>query len=334
MTINLMNKYIEITKNYITKYMKLVFEYKYDKEICDSYLYTYVNVRYNNFFKEDLDSNLTLRKKIIYSLKSKTDYLIENYNEKKQIINNMGIFFLYIMYFDDVIKKQEIKNQVENIYKLRIKVLNKKDEEFKINLFNILNEWNEEKNKFLNKFESKEFNLKISNYRGIKNVYRVNLEQNIKFPMIFSEIAINKVFNNGIINEDKLYIEYYLITVKIIRDILKQDFKKQYIVEFAKTLLEKNKKIKGILNIIEHQAVQDKINLKLKYKDYDENKEQIYELMRSGFKIAIILDNSFEVNYINLEKLNMFSYILINKNLDNYSEIIKNKNILKNIIEI
>ena len=63
-------------------------------------------------------------------------------------------------------------------------------------------------------------------------------------------------------------IEYYLITVQIIKDIIRQNFKKQYIVEFAETLLSKPKKILGILNIIDNSAIQDKISLKVRYEYY------------------------------------------------------------------
>ena len=181
--------------------------------------------------------------------------------------------------------------------------------------------WQEDTKNLLERYETKEFELKISTYKNTKNVYRVNLNYNIRFPQIYSTLAINKTFNTGIINEDKLYIEYYLMTVKIIKDLIKQDFKKQYIVEFASSLLEKEKKIKGIINIINNEAIQDKISLKIKYSDFSKNKQQVYDLMRSGFKIAVILDKSFEVNYENIEKLDMFSYVLINKDTEEYEKI-------------
>ena len=34
---NITDKYIIITKKYITKYLKLVFERKFSKKICDEY---------------------------------------------------------------------------------------------------------------------------------------------------------------------------------------------------------------------------------------------------------------------------------------------------------
>ncbi len=334
MTINVMDEYLEILKKYINKYMKLIFEYRYSKEICERYISKYIDVRYYDFYKEELDQGLTLRKKVMHILRKESEKLGEIYPENVNNINNMCLFFYYIMYFDNVIYCKNKEKQIENIYKLRIKLLNKENEEIKTELNQLFTEWNNEKENFFEKFEDKEFNIKISNYKNSKNVYRINLEHKIKFPILFSEIAINKAFNTGLINEDKLYIEYYLTALKIIKDIVKQDFKKQYIVEFADSLLSKEKKIKGILNIIDNPVIQEKINLKIRYEKYMQYKNEIHELMRKGYKIAIIVDNSFEVNYTNLEKLDLFSYVLVSNTLYKYYEILDYDKIAGKIIEI
>lgn len=334
MTINVMDEYLELLKKYINKYIKLIFEYRYSKEICERYISKYIDVRYYDFYKEEVDQGLTLRKKVMHILRKESEKLCEIYPENVNNINNMCLFFYYIMYFDNVIYCKNKEKQIENIYKLRIKLLNKENEEIKTELNQLFTEWNNEKENFFEKFEDKEFNIKISNYKNSKNVYRINLEHKIKFPILFSEIAINKAFNTGLINEDKLYIEYYLTALKIIKDIVKQDFKKQYIVEFADSLLSKEKKIKGILNIIDNPVIQEKINLKIRYEKYMQYKNEIHELMRKGYKIAIIVDNSFEVNYTNLEKLDLFSYVLVSNTLYKYYEILDYDKIAGKIIEI
>ena len=50
--------------------------------------------------------------------------------------------------------------------------------------------------------------------------------------------------------------------------------------------------------------------------------------MRDGYKITIILDNSFEINYKNIESLSVFKYVIVNNEIINY------KKRIKNIIEI
>lgn len=334
MSINIMDKYIEITKRQILMYFKMIFEDSYNKRYNDIYIDKYINTRYYNFFY-DSDENSTIRKIILDELKKTQEYVISTNFQDKELIEQIYIFFCYFLYFDNVIYCKDIKNKISQISKLRKRLLNKDDEQFEANLYKEMKTINFEKEDLLTKFETDEFFIKITNYPSAKNIYRVNIKQLIKFPVEYSEIAVNKVFNMGIINEDKLTIEYYLIVVQIIKDVIRQNFKKQYIVEFAETLLAKPKKIKGLLNIIDNAAVQDKVTLKIRNEYYLENKEKVYELMREGFRFAIILDNSFEINYKNMENLKMFKYVLLNKESKHYSQIMKlNENVNNNIIEI
>ena len=333
MTINIMNEYIELTKKQIATYLKLVFETKYDKKYNEIYSETYINSRYYNFFSDN--ENTTIRKIILEELKKTQEYAISNNFQDKELIEQMYVFFCYVLYFDNVVYCKDLRNKISKISKLRKRILNKENWEFEEDLYREMMAINEEKEKLLSRFETNQFFLKITNYKDKSNIYRVNIKHQLKFPMEYSEMAINKVFNMGITNEDKLTIEYYLIVVQIIKDIIKQNFKKQYIVEFAETLLEKPKKIKGLLNSIDNVAIQDKLSLKIRHEHFIENKEKVYELMREGYRFSIILDNSFEVSYKNMENLKMFKYVILNKDSKQYGEVMRfNDEIKNNIIEI
>lgn len=332
MTINIMNQYIELTKKQINIYMRAVFGNQFNKKYCDAFTEKYINIRYYNFYENDI--NTSMRKKILEHLRQTQEGITVNNIDDRELIEKMCVFYYYILYFDNVVYYKDLGKIIEKLSKLRKKLLNKYSEKFEEDLYNNMKEYISKKEKLLKRFESEEFFLKISTYPEKTNIYRVNLKYNIKFPPLYSDFAIEKAFNIGIINEDKLVVEYYLIVVHAIKDILKQNFKKQYIVEFAPTILKKSKKIKSLLNLINNTAVQEKISMKIRYENFLENKEKIYELMRNGYKFAIILDNSFKVNYKNIEDLNMFKYIIINKNLKHYKEIQKFKNSLNNVIEI
>ena len=333
MTINIMNEYIELTKKQIATYLKLVFETTYDKKYNEIYSETYINSRYYNFFSDN--ENTTIRKIILEELKKTQEYAISNNFQDKELIEQMYVFFCYVLYFDNVVYCKDLRNKISKISKLRKRILNKENWEFEEDLYREMMAINEEKEKLLSRFETNQFFLKITNYKDKSNIYRVNIKHQLKFPMEYSEMAINKVFNMGITNEDKLTIEYYLIVVQIIKDIIKQNFKKQYIVEFAETLLEKPKKIKGLLNSIDNVAIQDKLSLKIRHEHFIENKDKVYELMREGYRFSIILDNSFEVNYKNMENLKMFKFVILNKDSKQYGEIMRfNDEIKNNIIEI
>ena len=56
--------------------------------------------------------------------------------------------------------------------------------------------------------------------------------------------------------------------------------------------------------------------------------------MRNGYRVALIIDNSFEVDYKNIGMLKMFKYIIIDKQSKKYDEIKEYRNLLENVIEI
>lgn len=337
MTINIMEEYLDIVTRKINKYFKLVFENKFNKKICEEYINSYINIRYNNYSSleedDEINKGLTLRKRILRIMQMTEEKLLKKYPEHIELVKNMHVFFYYVLYFDNVVYYKDIYKKIDDLYKLRIKILKKENEKFKDELKNLLNEFDEEEKALYKKFESKEFELKISEYTK-RNVYRVNLKANIRFPEIYSDESIRKAFNTGLVKEEKLYIEYYLISLKIINDLKKLNFKKQYIVEFADSLFNKDKKIKGILNIIDTPYIQDKLNLKIRYQKYLENKKKVEKLIKDGYHIAVILDDTFEITNYNIQKLDIFSYILLNRSLDKYEEIMKNVNSINNIIEV
>ena len=332
MTVNIINEYIKIVKKKKNEYMKLVFDNKFKKKYCDSYTEKYIKVRYYNFYEDDF--NEKMRTRILDNLKKEQENLCIDNIEDREVIEQMCIFFYYVLYFDKVIQSRDIKKTIEKISKLRKRVLNIEDEEFNKLVYNTMKEFEKEKEKLVERFETDDFKLKITNYPDELNVYRVNLKYNFNFPLVYSEFAINKAFNIGIINEDKLAIEFYLISIEVLKDVLKQNFKKKYILEFAPSLFEKPKKLKSILNILNNPILQEKVSIKLRYEQFLNHKDIVYELLREGFRITAILDSSFTIDYKNIEDLKMFKYIIINSKLDCYNEIKRNKKNLNNVIEI
>ena len=77
-----------------------------------------------------------------------------------------------------------------------------------------------------------------------------------------------------------------------------------------------------------------KLSNKSRYEYFLKEQEIVFGLMRQGYKVTVILDNSFEPSYKNIEGLQMFEFVIINRNLKQYEEIINNKESLHNIIEI
>ena len=333
MTINIMNEYIELTKMQITEYMKLVFGEKFNQSYCDIFSERYINIRYFNYYENEFHE--TARRKILDHLKRVGEEIIINNIDDRELIENMRVFFYYVLYFDNVVYYKDLRRKIQQIAKVKQRVFKQDVYDFEEKLYQKMQEIMNEKEELIKRFSSEEFYIKLTNYPDKLKVYRVNLKfQNIKFPLEFSDFAINKAFQMGLVSEDKLVIEYYLVVLQILKDVLKLNFKKKYVLEFAETLLKKPKKIRGFLNIINNPIIQEKISLKIKYEEFLKNSETVFELMREGYKITVILDNSFEPNFKNIESLQMFEFVIINRNLKNYEEIINNIDSLHNIIEI
>lgn len=333
MTINIMNEYIEITKKQISEYLKLIFCERFNQSYCDIFTERYINIRYFNYYENEFYE--TPRKKIVEHLKKVGEEIIINNIADRELIEQMRVFFYYVLYFDNVVYYKDLRKKIEQIAKVRKKALNWEVFDLEDKLYQKMQEYMEQKEKLVKKFSSDEFYIKLTNYPDKLKVCRVNLKfNNIKFPLEYSDFAINKAFQMGLVNEDKLVVEYYLVVLQILKDVLKLNFKRRYVLEFAETLLNKPKKIKSILNIIDNVAIQDKISLKIRYEQFLKNQETVFELMRQGYKITIILDNSFDATFKNIESLQMFEFVIINRNLKQYYEIINNRESLKNLIEI
>lgn len=326
---NIIEKYIDIVKEEFKTYMKLIYENKYENKIFEEYFKKYIECRYYNYYENKLKNNL--RQTIIENLKDTQNKMLKK--SDKDIIVSMCVFFYYMLYFDNIIKSKDINKTIEKIAKLKERILGKEisEKKFQQTYLKQNQKYVNLKKELMEKYKTEEFYLKLSNYKGKSNVIRVNLKHNIKIPEIYSEMAIHKTFNEGIINEDKLYVEYNLLSLTILEEIQKQNFKKEYIAEFADSLLDKPRKLKNILQSIESPILQEKISLKIKYSTYIQKSEIVNELLRNGYKVAIVLDNTFEINFANIEKLKLFSYTIINKESNLYETIMQYK--IENLIE-
>lgn len=313
MSCNIVNEYISFSKKTMKKYLELILEHYFDRDIYDELINAYINTRYYNLY-EKVDNHFETN--IVHYLKlSLVDIKDDSkYHKKAKYMFSM---FKYILYFDNVRECPSVKNLIKEIDEFRKKELNIDEEDFVTKFYDELKGDLLAKEEFIKKFEDKNFTV---NYVKINRhqIYDCALEQNLKISKFYSEYALDKIFNNKEIKEQKLFVLYPLVTVKILQDIIKGNFKKNYLVDYPITLKDKPKKQKRILNIIDNDIVKEKISLKINYSEYKESKEEVYKLTRNGFKIALILDENINEEMRILFKI--FSYIITN-NQDIYEKL-------------
>ena len=336
---NIMDMYLNFTEKRIKKYMKLIYTRFYDEEIVSEYLKTYINARYYNIQNTNKPAR-AFYLRIIDELEYKEQILMkkDSNNQNSKMINNVKKVFAYILFFDNVRKIENFK-KIESLREIIKKIMEIVTAEFNVKtskekeeeLYKEITSDMLEIDVFLDKFETDEFSLSFESCEQRENLYFSKIEHNVKIPMQYSDVAINKVFNEGIIAEDKLQVEYILLSIIIIRDIIEGNFNDSYISEFASTLFKKKTKLESLLSIIDNQALQEKINIKIEYADYLKNQKMVLDYINRGYKFAIILDNTIK-KIEDVEKLKIFNIIIASKNLEINKLLKQNKAIQNKII--
>lgn len=299
---NIMDMYLDFTEKRIKKYMKMIYGRYYDEEVTTEYLRTYVNARYYDIRNTDKPAR-AFYLRIIDELEFKEQILMkkQELKQKQQMINNVKKVFAYMLFFDNVRKVENFK-KIESLREIITKIMEIVTSDFNIktskekedNLYKQITSDMLDADIFLDKFQTDEFVLSFENYEKNEDLYLAKLEHNVNMPMQYSDTAIDKVFSEGIVAEDKLQVEYMLLSVMAVRDIIEGNFKDKYVAEFTNTLFKKKAKLDGLLSIIENQALQEKINIKLDYSDYMENQKIVLEYTNRGYNFAIMQNNKIK----------------------------------------
>lgn len=302
---NIASEYILFSQKAIKKYLILILDHYFDEDIYDDLINAYVNTRYYNLYPKVADR---LEENIVYylkkSLQDKKDD--EKFKEKAKYMFQM---FKYILYFDAVLECDSVRKIITEIKRFRIIELKLTNADFEAKLYNVLEKDLISKKEFLESFEDKNFTV---NYIKVKDqVFNTVLEHNLKFSKLYSDYAISKVFNSKAINEQKLFVSYPMVCVRALNDVIKGVYDKSYIIDYVFSIADKPKKNKKLLTYIDNDIIREKLILKIKYSDYISDKNKVYDLTKSGFKIALEIDKKFEFNEENVKLLKLFSCLVV-----------------------
>lgn len=320
---NIVENHITKTQRRFKRYCNLILRSKYDKKVCDELIQTYIDARYYNY---NVDDEIKIfYRRIFESLKLKAQKMIKEDKSKEELVENTLSLFQYFFYFDFVRKNVELSEVVRRISEKRINEFNLKsaqNDDFEKTFNKLVKQDIKEVENTLKAYNSNEFELDINKIiPSNNNYYRVKLKYNFTFPEVYSIEAIEETFNSDLISEDKLFVEYPMIAIKSLKDILDGNFAKIYIVDFSTDLLNKKQKLDQILKIVESQAVQDKINFEITYKDFLENKSKIYELVKRGFNFCLKTEEEMpKLKQDELKILDIFNCIIVDTNDVNKSK--------------
>ena len=319
---NNIDKYIKFIKDYLTEYFKLIVKDKYKKIVYNEMLNTYIDIRYFNKYDKKYKQ---IEKNIEYYIQENLRTLIEEDNKLVKNVNELYYFFWYLLYLDNTLEYDNLDKLIDKIIIDRKEKLGLNDDITK-ELKSLVKESEKKKNDFFNEYLSDTFNLELKS-TNIKNVYNVLLSYNIKFPKIYSSYSINRVFKSDIISEDMCFIEYNLISKIVLDNILNKEYLKEYLVDFPFIITSKKEKTNRLLNIITNDLIKENVIIKVTYEYYTKYKSFISDLIKNGVKFAVIIDDTFDYEESSIIWLNIFTYIITNK--DDVTSFDKNKVIFK-----
>lgn len=319
---NNIDKYIKFIKDYLTEYFKLIVKDKYKKIVYNEMLNTYIDIRYFNKYDKKYKQ---IEKNIEYYIQENLRTLIEEDNKLVKNVNELYYFFWYLLYLDNTLEYDNLDKLIDKIIIDRKEKLGLNDDITK-ELKSLVKESEKKKNNFFNEYLSDTFNLELKS-TNIKNVYNVLLSYNIKFPKIYSSYSINRVFKSDIISEDMCFIEYNMISKVVLDNIINKEYNKEYLVDFPFIITSKKEKTNRLLNIITNDLIRENVIIKVTYEYYTKYKSFISDLIKDGVKFAVIIDDTFDYEESSIIWLNIFTYIITNK--DDVTSFDKNKVIFK-----
>lgn len=311
---NIFEKHINGTQKRLKKYMSLILKSKYDKNISEELIQSYIDARYYNY---GVDNSIRIFYRRIYdAVKKKSGKLIKKTPRNTDLILDHLSLFQYYFYFDNVRYNMEIERVIDTIAEKRIKKFNIKSAEtdnFKEEFLNLVNNDLEQVNDNLDLYASEDFDLDIKKITSKNpNYYRIKLKYYFDFPEIYSKEIIEEVFNTDITSEDKLFVEYPMVANVALKDIIVGNFNKMYVCDFAPELFNKKKKLDQLLEILNNQAAQDKILFEIEYNDFINNKEKLFEVLKRGYRFCVRTNDDMpKLSKEEIKMLEIFDRIIV-----------------------
>ena len=324
MDYNIIDKYINYVKGEYYTFFKLILGNKYQKQMCTPFIDRYIHVRYYN------ETNYFHEKDFINRLNRElVDVFNANYSEEDEdILKNIVALFGYLVYFDDVGFIEDMSLLIDTLVD---------DDDIKINHENVIgkeikkwyNNFKKSKEKFNDTVMSKDFTL--IEKRLNRKLYQLLLEHNVKISNLYSEYAIDRAYNSGVINEDKLYITCILGSLLVLNNAINLDFSRYYVIDMVSSLFEKGKKFNRLFSLLDNMLAKKFISIRIDYSDYKKNKDKINKLINEGYSFGVIIDSEFDGN---VNELVLFTCIYIDSDSEYNSLLDDKKQIMPKIIKL
>lgn len=328
---NIMNEYITFTKKSLNNYMKYILSSHYDKGIVTRLIDTYIDIRYSNYV-DGYSESAPIIKKIEHGIGVTSKELQETIpDKKKDIIKKTEEIIKEVFNLDSLYILEQQTKTIEKIDKMRKSFFEIDDSDFVKTLDKLIKEDIRKKREYINNFSSDTFYISKKKIDKDNNLLYIEVKDKIKFPELYSELAIKKAREKSNINEDILSIGYSMLTVEILNNIINNKYENTYFISFPKSIFDKITKRNRLLSIIDSEYIIEHIELVITFDCFQSNRDIVLELKHEGYQFSLSLDKTFDYSSDNLEYLEIFDYIFTLKDKYYYKDMINNAKIGKRI---
>ena len=293
---NVVNEYTDYVLKQFCFYGKKIMGKYYIASIFNEIALEYINIRYFNIYPVKQNNKTT----VSFYLNQKIKELCDKNPSKIKNLTFIVEILNHLIYLDSDIEAIEVNKIEKELEEIRKKY----DLEEKLEFSKEYREFRKNKNNYIKEYETEDFYVEINKTKE-RNLFDTELKHNIKMSEMFSDKAIKTAFNSGLVKEDKLFVLYNLMAIKVLNEIIDYDYLSCYLIEFNIELLQKQEKFNRLLKIIDNDITKEKLCFKITTDQLDENKDDIFDLINSGYNFAIIKDKNYDSKYNDL-----FKYVL------------------------
>lgn len=319
---NVVKDYLEYEKQNLKNYISIITNKKLNNNLCDMIIDTYIDIRYFNAYTS-VKKNLIDNIEYYVFEKFKKSFVDDNVRKNVVLMLDALIVIRYLILFEKYNKDENAKN---GLLQYEQKVYGKyKDTNILItDLIKDIKTNYHKKEKFLEELLSTDFSVDKKE-TNIKDVYETILDNNVKIPDLFSDFAVNRVYNSGTINEDKMLVYYTLLSRMILLDMIDYNYTNKYLISFPESIIDRDSKLNNLLSIIDLEYLKERVVMIISYHDYKEKKDSYDFLIHKGYSFAVIIDEEVKDDLV---MFNIFSYILVEnpddeKIFNTYNNVIK-----------
>ena len=314
---NLYEEYLKFIEIFLIDYYRLILGDSYDKNIVNTFINKYIDIRYYNKCLYMSEPNFITRLNKELNLIAK-EFINDNKDDVLKVdkIKNIYALFAYVLYFDGVYPFNDLNELLKSFYNDKnITFSYSEDLQKKLNF--LVRNFMSKRNEFFNLFKSNEFYLE--GLRLPDDVYLLELKHNLKLSKLYSDYAIEKAYNAESVIENRFHLSLLIVTANILNDSFLLKYNTNYIINFPISLFTKDKKINKYLSLLENDYVKNKIHLKVTYDEYIKNRSEINNLIKNNYSVCLEIDDTFDMN---LDDLVLFTYVLVNKNYKYYNNVV------------